>query len=238
MKVHYLQHVPFEGLGYLETWLRMRGHAIEATHLYSGEALPQLNDFDWLIAMGGPMSVNDEHRHEWLVAEKRLIKSAIQDGKYVLGICLGAQLIASAFGTRVFKNAHREIGWFPVNGIQTPGPNSSNVSLPENFEAFHWHGETFDLPAGAVHLASSEGCRNQGFAFGTHVLALQFHLEATQATAEALIEHCGDEMTPDRYVQSGAEILSQPERFTAIHSVMSQLLDEWLEPAASIHHGD
>lgn len=230
MKVHYLQHVPFEGLGYLEPWLTQHGHTISATHLYAGEALPDINDVDWLIVMGGPMSVNDEDEHEWLVSEKEFIKQAIDHGKYVLGICLGAQLIAVALGSQVYKHTHREIGWFPINLVPGVTLRPGTPSFPETFEAFHWHGDTFHLPANTVHLASSAGCPNQAFLYGDHVLALQFHLEATQDTAAALIQHCGEELAPGQpYVQSSQEILATPERFAAINSVISNMLGSWIK---------
>jgi GMP synthase-like glutamine amidotransferase len=227
MRVHYLQHVHFEGLGYLEPWLHEGGHQVAATRLFAGDRLPEVDAFDWLIIMGGPMGANDEANFEWIGPEKRLVRQAIDAGKHVLGICLGAQLIAAAMNARVFKNREREIGWFDVNAErQTARPTSVNV--PDRFLAFHWHGDTFDLPNGAIHLASSEACRNQAFAIGERVLALQFHLETTESSAAALVENCGDELTAGRFVQSAAEMMSRPDRFAAIHATISELLTGWL----------
>lgn len=110
MRVHHLQHVPFEGLSSIESILKEKGHQLSATHLYDDQSLPSINDIDWLIVMGGPMGIYDEESYPWLSAEKRFIKEAINSGKIVLGICLGAQLIADALGARIYKNEHREIG--------------------------------------------------------------------------------------------------------------------------------
>ena len=115
MRIHHLQHVPFEGLGCMKPYFINKGHQLSSTHLYLNEPLPQLHDFDWLIVMGGPMGVSDELHYPWMSKEKSLIKSSIESGKIVLGICLGAQFIADALGSKVYKNSHREIGWFPIN---------------------------------------------------------------------------------------------------------------------------
>jgi GMP synthase-like glutamine amidotransferase len=228
MRVHYLQHVPFEGLGYLETWLRDGGHRVTATRLFAADRLPNPDAFDWLIVLGGPMGANDEAKFDWIEPEKRLIRDCIGAGKRVLGICLGAQLIAAAMNARVFKNANREIGWFDVKAERSADVQTGSIKLPDHFLAFHWHGDTFDLPKGAVHLASSEACQNQAFAIGEHVLALQFHLETTESSTVALNEHCRGELTADRFVQSADSIMSLPDRFAAINLTMSRLLSGWL----------
>src|SRR5436190_9205581 len=114
LKVHILQHVPFEGVGSMEPWLRSRGASVGFTRFFESWSLPEMDDVDFVIAMGGPMSVNDEATLPWLVAEKQFIREAVQQGVPLLGVCLGAQLIASALGSRVYPNAHREIGWFDI----------------------------------------------------------------------------------------------------------------------------
>jgi GMP synthase-like glutamine amidotransferase len=226
MRVHYLQHVAFEGLGSIESWLERRSARLACTRLHAGEPLPRAGDFDWLIAMGGPMSVNDEARLPWLRAEKELIGNAIAAGRHVLGICLGAQLIAAALGARVYRNAQPEIGWFPIEPIAgTAPPNPFDDVFSAAGEVFHWHGETFDLPAGATLLARSEGCPRQAFALGHRVLGLQFHLETTPAGAQALVANCRGEMVPGPYVQSPDEILRTAERFDRIHRLMERVLE-------------
>ncbi len=124
MNAHYLQHVPFEGIGSIEGWLSRNGARVGRTRLYQGEALPDVERMetnDLLVVMGGPMSVNDEGTFPWLAAEKAAIRAAVRRGVRVLGICLGAQLIASALGARVYRNSVKEIGWFPIQGVVGAG---------------------------------------------------------------------------------------------------------------------
>ena len=224
MRVHYLQHVPFEGLGSIEGWLKSRRAVISVSRLYENAPLPKPDAFDWLIAMGGPMSVNDEQVYPWLHPEKRLIADAIARDMVVLGICLGAQLIASALGSSVYRNKEREIGWVPIERIAAVESTVASV-FPDRCEVFHWHGETFDLPPGAVRIARSAGCENQAFLIGERVVGLQFHLETTPSSAEALVTHCREEIVPGRFIQTEREILGSPDRFERINKIMSDLLD-------------
>ena len=222
MKVHVLQHVPFEGIGSMERWLVKRGASVQHTRFFESAELPDPSQCDLVIAMGGPMSVNDEQEHPWLVPEKAFIRQAIQLGLPVVGICLGAQLIASALGARVYPGRHREIGWFPLETADTGG---DVFRLPSGVPVFHWHGETFDLPSGAVHLAKSEACEHQGFQVGRNVVGLQFHLETTPESAALILEHCGDELVPGEYVQTESDIRETSETACAeINRVMDDLL--------------
>ncbi len=225
MNVHYFQHVPFEGLGSIELWMKSKSAQISATKFYEDAYLPKVHEIDWLIVMGGPMSANDEQTYPWLQAEKKFIADAIANSKIVLGVCLGAQLIASALGAKVYPNPNREIGWFPIELlVQKENTILKNI-FPSNKEVFHWHGETFDLPAHAVHLARSEGCDNQAFCIGERVFGLQFHLEVTPTTVKSLIEQCQSDLVPGSYVQSTAEIFSVPSKYHRINAVMDALLD-------------
>ena len=221
LRVHWLQHVPFEGLGSIGPWLAAHDARVTATRFHEAAALPPLADFDLLIVMGGPMSANDEAALPWLVAEKRFIGAAIEGGKRVLGICLGAQLIASALGATVRSNGAREIGWHAVAPI---GEAALAAVVAPGGEIFHWHGETFDLPAGAKQLARSEACVQQAFSFGARVLGLQFHLEMTAAGARALVESCPGDLGRGRWVQTPEEMLREPARFARINAAMDALL--------------
>lgn len=226
MRLHYLQHVPFEGLGSINNWARMRQARTAATRLFLGESLPDPDDFDLLIVMGGPMNIYEEEAYPWLAAEKKCIRRAIDRGRHVLGICLGAQLIADALGARVFPNEHREIGWFPIQPSEE-APAELRGLLADGLEVMHWHGDTFDLPTAARRLASSRGCRNQGFVADATVLALQFHLETTRQGLEDLIAHCGDEITGGPFIQQPETMLADDARFGAVNRVMHHLLDAW-----------
>ena len=223
MRAHYLQHVSFEGLGAIEPWLEASGYEITHTRFFETTGLTDPNGIDLLIVMGGPMSVNDEKDFPWLKQEKEFISEAIGMKIPVLGICLGAQLIASALGAMIYRNPEKEIGWFPINGISSSG--DSSFRFPSSTMAFHWHGETFDLPTGAVHLASSEACLNQAFQVGNSVIGLQFHPEVTPETVKGIVANCPDELIPARWVQNANTILSSsPTIFEQIHAQLDETL--------------
>lgn len=223
MRAHFLHHVPFESPGHLELLLQKAGGSISTTALFDSPHLPNLSDFDLLIILGGPMSVNDEDMFPWLIMEKDFIRTCIQHHKPVLGICLGAQLIAAALGASVYKNIHKEIGWFPIQSL-TP-PHEGTFLFPDTMTAFHWHGETFDIPEGAVALASSAATSNQAFQYGTTTIALQFHLEATPETINALVANCAHELSPADFVQSKEAILAHsPTAFNTIHAVLEDII--------------
>jgi GMP synthase-like glutamine amidotransferase len=223
MRAHVLQHVSFEGLGSIESWLENRNATVSYTRFFEAAALPRTSEVDLLIAMGGPMSVNDEKELPWLVDEKCFVAEMVRAGKPVLGICLGAQLMASALGERVYPGPNKEIGWHPIFGVKH---GTDAFVFPERKTVFHWHGETYDLPPGAVHLASSEGCRNQAFQVGPRAIGLQFHLETTPASAEAIISHCRTELVVSRFIQSETELRAVPaSQYSEINQLMFQVLD-------------
>lgn len=224
MRAHYLQHVPFEGLGSIESWLLKAGYEISSTKFFDSGLLPVIKDVDFLVVMGGPMSVNDETEYPWLLKEKDFIRSVMETGKPVLGICLGAQLIANAMGGEVFPNAVKEIGWFPIEPVKSE--NKSIFQFTQELEVFHWHGETFNLPKGAVQIAKSKGCVNQAFQIGRNVIGLQFHLETTPVSAQAIVENCKDELVEGAFIQTEAEILSaHQEQYSSINKVMGSVLE-------------
>ncbi len=224
MKVHYLMHVPHEALGNMETWFVEQGHTLTRTHLFRDEPLPDPAAFDWLIVMGGPMGVDDERRHAWLGPEKRFIEAVLGRDIPVLGICLGAQLIAQVLGAKVRRNPVREIGWFPVALTPEAAKAPLLAGLPAHFTPLHWHGDTFDIPAGAVHAASSAACEHQAFVQGDKVLGLQFHLEALPATVEDFCYEDRATLTPERYVQAADHILAQTQHYAPAQGLMAQIL--------------
>lgn len=222
MNVQVLQHVPFEGLGSIETWLSTRGARVQYSRFYQDPVLPDLRSVDLVIAMGGPMSVNDENEYPWLKAEKTFIKEAVARGLPVLGVCLGAQMIASALGARVFANPQKEIGWFPVQAVPS---DTGAFRFPGETTVFHWHGETFDLPSGAVHLARSAGCQNQAFQIERSVIGLQFHLEATPETVNQILQHCRSELVDGSFIQTEQALRATPDAaYRDINLVMDDVL--------------
>lgn len=194
MRVVAFRHVPFEGAGRIESALAARGIALEYVDLYQpGAPTPDISQAAGLVVLGGPMSVNDPL--PYLRQEERLIAQAMAQNQPVLGVCLGAQLIAKTLGAKVYPNPVKEIGWFDIRFTAAALHDPLFAGLPPTETVFHWHGETFDLPPGAVLLAGSDACRHQGYRVGATVYGLQFHLEVTpEMIADwcAHDENCGD----------------------------------------------
>ena len=235
MKLHYLQHVPFEGLGSIASWAKTHRAQISRTRLFADEALPSADEIDLLAVLGGPMGVYDERDYPWLIREKEFLKQAIDAGTHILGVCLGAQLIAEVLGAKVYPNDHKEIGWFPIEGVRAVPSGSIGKVLSNAGKVFHWHGDTYDLPAGATHLAKSHACKHQAFSVGDQILALQFHLETTPDAARALIDHCGHEIVDAPYIQPACEILKNQREFERINILMTECLDLLLPNKKSDH---
>lgn len=175
-----IQHIAFENLGSLEAVLSEQGYTVQYLPAWSANLAAQVQAIapDLLVVLGGPIGVYEEDRYPFLAEEKALLKRRLADGKPTLGICLGAQLMAAALGGEVYASGHKEIGWAPLT-LSAAGLDSPLRFLSgELADVLHWHGDTFTLPAGAVHLASTAVCQNQAFAYGAHALGLQFHPEA------------------------------------------------------------
>jgi GMP synthase (glutamine-hydrolysing) len=220
MKIHAVIHGPSDGLGAIADWARARGHAVTETHLYRGDELPPPEGIDFVIIMGGGMNIYQHRDHPWLVPEKRWIAAAIQQQKRMLGVCLGGQLIADVLGGKVVQNPQKEIGWFPVRILARLAPLAH---FPERVTVFHWHGDTFELPPGAVRIAESEACANQGFLFGDRVVGLQFHIEVTPEIVAEFIAGGEGELKPARFVQTPEEVLQKPHGF--VPDALTGLLD-------------
>jgi len=228
MKIHYLQHARFEDLAYIRQWADQHQHPIAKTLLYLNEPFPKLSDFDCLFVLGGPMGVHDTAKYPWLNEEKRFIESVIRKEKPVLGVCLGAQLIADVLGARVFKNKYKEIGWYIVSKTNSAEKSVVNDLFPKQFFAFHWHGDTFDIPHSAIHLAQSEACQNQAFSYGQYTIGLQFHLESSKESIERFIEKGQNELLPGPYIQNAIEILEKMHLVGPSNEGMKSIL-EWIE---------
>ncbi|MBV5308747.1 amidotransferase [Chromatium okenii] len=228
MQIQAFTHVPFEDPAAIADWAAQRGHTLNLTPFYTAAAVPELSTFDWLVIMGGPMSVNDEALYPWLAVEKQLIAAAIAANKTVVGVCLGAQLIAAALGAQVRRNPVKEIGWFPIE-LTAAGKQAHLFNrMPPTLPVFHWHGDTFELPQNAIQIARSAACEQQIFQYGERVIGLQCHLESTPATVAAIVAHCADELQPARFVQTEAQLLAADavcyaEMETALFALLDQL---------------
>jgi GMP synthase (glutamine-hydrolysing) len=225
------QHVSFEILGTLHPLLKARGFRIRYANFgRHPHARPEVDRYNGLVVLGGPMNVDDVERHPHLAVEVELIQQAIDQGLPVLGICLGAQLIAKALGARVHANGGKEIGWYDVS----PTPATKDDPLFRDFDEvekiFQWHGDVFELPAGAVHLATSQRCSHQAFRYGTNVYGLQFHLEVDEPLIERWLTipaHCAElneeQIEPATIRHETAQYL--PRAHTMSEQVFSRFID-------------
>ncbi|MEM6811560.1 MAG: type 1 glutamine amidotransferase [Pseudomonadota bacterium] len=221
MRLHYLQYVPFENPGYILEWAKDKNTAVSHTLFFENNYnLPDQNDFDALVVMGGPIGVYDHEKYSWLEEEQDFIKNTIALDKPVLGICLGAQLIASALGAKVYKGT-KEIGWFPV---QKKNSGDFFNNFPDQQTVFHWHGDTFDLPENATLMASNDVTQNQVFEY-KNVVGLQFHFEMAEENVEDILHNAANDLTDDEFVQSQEEIISQKRYFSQNKKLLFEVLD-------------
>jgi GMP synthase-like glutamine amidotransferase len=228
MRVHYVQHVPYEGIGRIRDWARSRGHELSGTQMWTGAAvLPDPDDIDLLVVMGGPMNVYEDREYPWLPAEKAFIAASIARGAAVLGICLGAQLTAVALGGEVIRAPHAEIGWLPVELTEAGHRLPVFAHFPPRFTTLQWHGDTFSMPPGAAHTASSEAVPHQALAYdGGRVVGLQFHLEETPESLAELVAACGADLpAPGPWVSTAEELLSPNAPYDACAELLFGLLD-------------
>ena len=224
MNLHVLQHVWFEDPGVIQDWALENGFTITSTAFYNNEPLPDIKDIDLLVIMGGPMNIYEEEKYSWLIDEKQFIKQAIDAGKKVLGICLGAQLIADILGGKVVRGKHKEIGWFPVR-FKNMENSVVLKDLPNEATVFHWHQDTFEIPPNAVHIAESDACSNQAFSYNYgKVVGLQFHFELKDQGIKRLVEQCSDDISSGEYVQSLEDIVSGVSNGAANNDLMKRIL--------------
>lgn len=218
-------HVSFEGPGIIYDWIRKKGYRIQYTKFYKGDEPPDPEDLDMLIIMGGPMSVFDFHMHPWMEDEIEWVRRFIKSGKPLLGICLGAQIIVTALGEEVYPGPYKEIGWHSIQFLPSLGGYKICKDLPAARKVLHWHGDTFNIPEGASRIASSQAFLNQGFIYGSNVVALQFHLETTPESLKALVENCRDELVEGPHIQPEPDILAEKGNFEINQQVLFQFLD-------------
>jgi GMP synthase (glutamine-hydrolysing) len=183
MRVLVLQHIACEPPGVYEDVLRERGAKIRRVELDEGEQLPARDEIDAIVCMGGPMSANDDDELFWLASEKAFIADAVRNGVPFWGVCLGVQLLAASLGARVYPGAAPEVGVLAVELTDEARRDPLFSALPPEFPALQWHGDTFDLPDGAVRLAGSRDYPNQAFRYGDNAYGVQFHIEVSPELA-------------------------------------------------------
>ena len=229
MNISVLQHAEAEGPGEIASWAHKRFHHVELTHLYRGDALPAWSSFDLLLVMGGEMNIYQYRDWPWLKPERELIAAALAAGRPVIGICLGAQLIADALGCRVTQNPEYELGWLPVTW--TPEARAYCPEIPGQTTVLHWHGDTFELPQGATRLAWSPGCPEQGFLIPGKCLALQFHPEVDPKHAAEFVA-TQNAWPHGQYVQTADEVIARaPEHQPGVRQILFPLLDRFCAKA-------
>lgn len=226
-EIHVLQHVPFEGPATVSDWAADRGVELRIWPVYEGRPLPDPATVSGLLLLGGPMSVHDEGAHPWLRQEKAFVRAVMERRVPVMGICLGAQLIAQSLGAPVTVQPQAEIGWHRLTLTSAARRHRLFRDFPAALDVMHWHGETFECPAGMTPVGTTEACANQGFFEpGGRVLGLQCHLEWDAATAARLVEAAAGELDSDSpYVQAPARILHRDAPFDGMRPWAYRLLD-------------
>jgi len=228
MRIHYLQHVAFENPASILDWARQKNYTLSSTRPDLGETFPPLDSFDFLVIMGGPMNIYEEGRYPWFALEKRFIHEVVSSDKKVLGICLGAQLLADVLGGKVTANQEKEIGWFPVTLTPEAREHPLFEGINYQFTGFHWHGDTFAIPPKAKRLAFSEACPNQAFIYDNRAVGLQFHLETNRESALALVENCERELVAGKpFIQAKEQILGDDKKFLELSQVFQVFMENF-----------
>lgn len=226
MKIHVLEHSPIGYPNYMDIWAKANGHQVSITKMCESPDLAKIEDYDLLLVLGGKMSAYQEEEFPWLRTEKEYIRKAISSNKFVLGICLGSQLIAEVIGGKVFLHEHWEIGFMPMRLTEEGKRNPFFYNIPEKFMAIEFHQDTFSLPESALLLASSPGCKNQAFSIGDRVIGLQFHPEITKEQAGEICEELFENHDfSSNYIQIPEEILSNAEYFDNQGNILCTLLE-------------
>ena len=234
-KIYVLQHHPVENLGTIADALEAAALAWQYVRVNEGQAVPRdMKGAGGLIVMGGPMGVYQTERYPWLRDEMALINDSIKRNLPVLGICLGAQILAAALGAKVERNSNgKEIGWHPITLEAAAKEDRLCRDLPGTLTPFHWHGDIFELPAGAVSLAKSEKTPCQAFRYGDKAYGFQFHFEVTRDAVAAMAEAFAKDL--DREKIAAAEMIARAVEFTpALEKIADTVFSRWASPIQGI----
>jgi GMP synthase (glutamine-hydrolysing) len=225
--VYALQHVAAEPLGIIGDALKAGGIGVEYVHVFAGKPVPgDMTGAAGLVVMGGPMGVYEQAEYPFLSQEIRLIEAALKAEKPVLGVCLGSQLLAAALGAEVKKGDHKEIGWFPVALTEAASIDRLFSEVERSFTAYHWHGDVFDLPVGAVSLASSAQTQRQAFSYQERAYGLLFHLEATHEIVEDMVRGFAGELDEEKI--QGPKIIAQTrEHLPELQRIGTSVFQRW-----------
>ena len=223
MKILCIGHAKFEAPGYFAQWAKQNNHQFEIAHPYRGDTLPNPTDIDFLLVMGGPQSPLAMEKYPYLRDEIEYIKTVTALNKYVVGVCLGAQLIGEAYGAKTERSPHKEIGVFPctltVNGKDDP----HFKELPDEFPVAHWHNDMPGITEDSVIVAKSDGCPQQIVQYQEKVYGFQCHFEFDQQCVAELIKYCPNDLDPGPYIQNADDMLN--ENYGAINGYLHQFLD-------------
>ena len=227
MRLHTLEHDDWDfSRTNITRWVDKKGHQMASTNVFKSAPFPKLDDFDWLMVMGGSMHAWEVDSHAWLKPEKDFIAEVVEAGKVVIGICFGAQLLAETLGGNVFTNEEPEIGWYPVSITDEGRQSFLFDGLPETFTTFHWHSDHFSLGSGCVCLATSQPTANQAFVRpDLPVVGLQFHPEYTRRMIHYFSEEFGDLMIPDTFVAGPDAVIKQTKEMPDTYWLMEGLLN-------------
>lgn len=228
-KVLVFQHTPPETLGTITDGLDQKEISIHYVRPFQEEPVPKdLAEFDGLVLMGGPMGVADRDRFPYLKEELRLIEAALKGKKPVLGVCLGSQLLAHALGARVYRAGRKEIGWHLVRLSEEGRSDPLLSGIEQSFFAYHWHGDVFDLPDGAISLASSEQTPHQAFRYGPHAYGFLCHLEITENIIREMIRHFSDELA-EQDIDGGWLMEQAREHLPPLERIGTSVFGRWAE---------
>jgi GMP synthase (glutamine-hydrolysing) len=226
------QHVPYEPLGTLNPLLKREGYRIRYVNFgREPDARPRLDGYNGVVVLGGPMSVTDTERFPHLSHEAALIRDAVAEGLPVLGICLGAQLIAKALGAEVRPHTEKEIGWYSLSPTEAAKADPVFAHFESSEKVFQWHGDTFEIPEGAIHLATTETCQNQAFRYGENVYGLQFHLECDEPMIERWLKvphHVEEIVSTAGKIDPGAIRTQTPQHIGRLKTLSDRVFGEFV----------